>query len=286
MEKLFIPVPEDSKFLGFIYTKALGRILLKPLSAPILSRACGRFLDSRLSKALIRPFINSNGIDMDEYEKEEYGCFNDFFTRRIRKELRPVDYEKEHLIAPCDGLLSAYHISDGMVMDIKHSRYSVNDLLRDEELAACFDGGTCLVFRLCVNHYHRYAYIEDGIKGQNIFIPGVLHTVRPIALRNVPVFKENSREYTIIETGSLGRVVQMEVGAMLVGRIANLHQGGEVRRGEEKGRFLYGGSTVVVLLQKDRADIPEWVFEAHEDSMEIPVKLGECIGSIKENLDR
>lgn len=110
------------------------------------------------------------------------------------------------------------------VLPVKQSSYTLTSLLRSHKLARHYEGGYCLVFRLCVNHYHRYCYVVPGAKSRNRRIPGVLHTVRPVALASRPVFTENSREYTLIRTDQLGTIVQMEVGAMLVGRIVN-HEG-------------------------------------------------------------
>lgn len=265
-------------FLRFLYHTSFGRIILKLLTQPAISRACGRFLDSKYSCKLIPKFIDGNDIDMSEYQEEKYHCFNDCFSRRIRPECRPIDMREEAFIAPCDGLLSAYHIEDGLVIPVKESRYSIADLLRDEELAKEFDGGYCLVFRLCVDHYHRYSYPDSGSKGENTFLPGVLHTVRPIALRSVPVFLENSREYTILETDHFGKLLQMEVGAMLVGKIQNFDGPCSFEKGQEKGRFLYGGSTIIVLTQRGRVQITEKAFEAARHGKEIPVKLGQYLG--------
>ena len=94
--------------------------------------------------------------------------------------------EASNLCAPCDGLLSVWNISEDTVIPVKQSQYTVSSLLKDKELAAEYDGGLCLVFRLCVDNYHRYSYADSGKKGPNIFIPGVLHTVRPIALESRP----------------------------------------------------------------------------------------------------
>lgn len=268
----------ESRSLRFLYNTAPGRILLKPLTSRTLSKMCGSFLDSRLSKPLIKPFVRNNGINLDEYYSDDFKCFNDCFTRRIKPELREIDMSPESLIAPCDGLLSAYKIENGTVLAIKQSRYTVGDLLCNDELAAKFNDGICLVFRLCVNHYHRYCYIDNGTKGENVFIKGKLHTVRPIACKAYPVFKQNCREYTVMKTENFGDVAQIEVGAMLVGRILNHDGAGEIRRGDEKGMFLYGGSTVVVLLQKDAAVIPQKLFAATQNGEETPVKMGEVIG--------
>ena len=197
------------------------------------------------------------------------------------KDRRPVDYAPEALISPCDGLLSAYPVKRGLVIPVKQSRFSLKELLGGDEIYREYEGGICLVFRLCVNHYHRYCYVDHGVKGENRFIEGRLHTVRPIALRTLPVFTENCREYTVIDTENFRKVVQMEVGAMLVGRILNYHHKQKIRRGQEKGRFLYGGSTVIVLLEKDTVRLPHSIFKATEAGLEVPVKLGERIGTKK-----
>ena len=264
--------------LKFLYGTAFGRVLLRPLTSRGLSRFAGKVMDSRVSKPLIRPFVKNNGIDLSEYLPEDYRCFNDCFTRRIRPELRPVDPSADALVSPCDGRLSVWRIGEDTVLPIKQSRYTVSGLLKNEALAREFYGGQCLVFRLCVENYHRYCYFDSGTKGENVFIPGKLHTVRPVALAAVPVFTENCREYTVMQTEHFGKAVQIEVGAMLVGKIENLHGAGSFTRGEEKGRFLYGGSTVVLLLQKNAAQIDDRFLKASARGEELAVRMGERIG--------
>ena len=266
----------EEKGLSFLYRTLPGRILLRPLVSRPVSRLCGRFLDSPLSRPLIGRFMKKQQIDPALYLPEEYRCFNDCFCRRIRPELRPIDPDPGRLIAPCDGLLKVIPLQQDTVVAVKQSEFSLKTLLQDEELAARYHGGLCLVFRLCVNHYHRYAYAESGQKGENIFIPGKLHTVRPVALENRPVFTENCREYTVIQTQRLGVLTQMEVGALLVGKIHNYHGASAVTRGEEKGRFLYGGSTVILLIEPGRV-VMDPAFSAETET---PVQMGSAIGDI------
>ncbi|MBO4808560.1 MAG: phosphatidylserine decarboxylase [Lachnospiraceae bacterium] len=296
--------------LKFLYETAFGRLILKGLTAPGLSGAVGHFLDTKLSCIFIKPFVKNNGINLDDYYSDNFTCFNDCFCRRVKEDRRPVDMNPSVLVSPCDGLLSAYEITDGLVVPVKQSRYGIADLLGGglgasessgvvdssegsrtagaseaaRKLAAEFDGGLCLVFRLCVDNYHRYHYFDDGSKGANVFIPGRLHTVRPIALRNLPVFVENAREYTVMDTLNFGRAVQMEVGAMLVGKIANNHEEHEFKRGEEKGCFLYGGSTVILLLKRtpdgsgSSIHLDEPFLANTLAGIETPVKMGQRIG--------
>lgn len=264
--------------LRFMYHTVPGRVLLKALSGRRFSAVAGRFMDSSMSRPLIRRFVRKNHIDLNEYVDTHYHSFNDCFTRRIRPEMRPIPHNPRALISPCDGRLSAYHIRDGLVMPIKQSLYSVSELLGGDPIAEEYRDGVCLVFRLCVDNYHRYCYIDSGTKGRNVFLPGQLHTVRPIALSNVPVFIRNCREYTVMNTAAFGPVTQIEVGALLVGKILNHHEQTRFRRGDEKGMFLYGGSTIVLLLQKDAVELPDELFAATEAGQETPVRMGEILG--------
>ena len=266
--------------LEFLYGTAAGRLVLRPLVSRPVSRLCGRFLDTGLSRPLIRPFIRHTGIDTADYDLSAVRCFNDFFCRPLKRGRRTIDRDPDALIAPCDGLLTAVEIRGDTVLPVKQSRYSLERLLDDRALAAEFQGGTCLVYRLCVEHYHRYSYFDSGRKGENVFLPGILHTVRPIALEGNPVFTENCREYTVVDTEHFGRAVQMEVGAMLVGKIVNDHPWPRtVTRGEEKGHFEYGGSTIIVLLKKSAALLRPDLIALSARGEELPVKLGERIGS-------
>ena len=269
---------KESSSLSFLYNTAVGRILLKLLICPAVSKAVGKFMDSRCSMPLIKGFIKKNGIDLNDYLDTDFRCFNDCFTRRIKPELRPIDENPSAFISPCDGLVSAYKIEGDTVFPAKQSEYTVKELLKNDGLADRFSDGTVLVIRLCVDNYHRYSYIDGGEKEENVFIPGVLHTVRPIALKKSAVFCENCREYTLMHTENFGDVVQVEIGAMLVGKIKNHHGRGKTVRGDEKGLFLYGGSTVVLLIQKGKAVIDPLYFENTEKGLETPVKMGERVG--------
>jgi len=267
--------------LNFLYKTLPGRFILKGLTSPVLSIACGKFMDQRASLILVPPFVKLNNIDMSEYYADKFTCFNDCFTRKIRREYRPFNRDRGSLVAPCDGYLTVYKLDGKKVIPVKQSMYSISRLLGSKKLAKEFKDGYCLVFRLCVDNYHRYTYFDSGVKGKNHFIPGRLHTVRPIALESIPVFTENSREFTVMKTRHFGKAVQMEVGAMLVGKIENYHQKYRFIRGEEKGRFLYGGSTIILLLQKDAAVIDESIMLASANQIETPIKMGQKIGQSK-----
>lgn len=268
--------------LDWLYHSIGGRCCLKVLTARPLSRLAGALLDTGASRVLIRPFVRRGAIDLTDYDLSDIHSFNQFFCRPLRSGARPVCTEPEALISPCDGLLTVVPLESDTVLPVKQSAFTLRDLLRSEGLARRYEGGTCLIFRLRVDHYHRYAYIESGDKSPDRFIPGRLHTVRPVALSARPVFTENCRSYCLIKTAVAGTVLQMEVGAMLVGRICNDQPGAAyVSRGEEKGHFAYGGSTVIVLTQADRVRIDEKILASSAEGAETPVVMGQKIGTLE-----
>ena len=271
--------------LHFLYQTTAGRVLLKPLVCRPVSRVCGAFLDTKASKFFIKPFQRGYGIETEEYDLSDIQSFNDFFYRPLKPGKRKISYDPHTLIAPCDALLTAVPIQNGSVFPVKQSQFELEQLLRFEKLAEEYKGGVCLIFRLWVNHYHRYCYVDSGKKEHDVFIPGILHTVQPVALHNRPVFVENCRSITVLESKSFSKVIQAEVGAMLVGKIVNNHpEAGTVTRGEEKGHFAYGGSTILVLLKKDTAVLREDILLSSKSGTENPVKMGVGIGQSKRTL--
>ena len=268
----------QDRLLAALYGNAFGRMVLKPLTAPALSKLAGKFLSTKASKVFIKPFIKKNRIDMSQFEPVEYASYNDFFSRRIRPEARPMDMDPRHLISPADSKLTALPITESGRFTLKHTEYTVGSLLKNPSLAAEFVGGWALIFRLTVDDYHRYCYAFDGEKGENVVIPGKLHTVNPIANDFFPIYKENAREYTLLRTREFGEVIAMEVGALLVGKIVNHHGPASVKRGQEKGYFQFGGSTVVLLLKKDTAILDGDILENSQNGIETLVKFGEKIG--------
>lgn len=274
-------IPENSgqgKALKLLYCNVFGRLVLKVLTMPIISKIVGAFMDSPLSIPIIQPFIRNNHIDMSQYKRKKFNSYNQFFTREIKPSARPISPIPTDLISPCDSKLTVYEISENSLFEIKDSRYSVADLIDNPRIAEKYTGGYCMIFRLCVDDYHRYCYIDNGTKSNNKFINGELHTVNPIALEHYNIYKRNCREYTILRTENFGDVIQIEVGAMLVGKICNHHGKYKYRRGEEKGMFKFGGSTVVLLFQRDKVVVDDDILANSANHTETVVRFGEKIG--------
>ena len=196
-------VPGDAgqdRFLEWMYGTGLGRCLVRVMILPWVSRGAGWLLDRRISALAVKPFIKSNHIPMEDFERRRYHSFNDFFTRRVLEGRRPVDPEPNHLIAPCDSKLTVFPVEEDSCFWIKGVAYTLEQLLRDKALAEHFLGGTLLLFRLTVGDYHRYSYIDSGFIGEEHRIEGVYHTVNPAAAGRYPIYRENTREYALLES--------------------------------------------------------------------------------------
>lgn len=268
----------QDKLLHFFYTTTIGRLMLKPLVTPWFSKLAGRFLSTRFSCRLIEPFIRANDIDMSHYKETKYQSFNDFFTRKIKPGARTTAGSEQTLISPCDCFATAYEITNNMTFDVKHTEYTLRSLLKSRKLAQRFAGGYALILRLTVSDYHRYCYAASGKQSKNYAIPGFFHTVNPVANDCLPVYKENTREYTVIHSPAFGEVLQMEVGALMVGKIVNHKHSCPVIRGEEKGYFKFGGSTIILLLQKDAVNLRSDLLVNTLSGYETQIRWGEALG--------
>lgn len=269
---------ESNKTLNFFYDNILGRLLLFLLVNKLTSNIVAVYMNSKLSKFKIKKYINNKKINMDDYTVTKYNSFNDFFTRKIIDDRRPIDMNINSFISPCDSKLSVYSINPDLTLKIKDSYYVINTLV-DKDILNEYIDGYALVFRLDVDDYHRYCYIDSGSKENNVKIKGIYHTVQPISLKHYNFYKTNSREYTVLNTNNFDKVIQVEIGAMCIGRINNYHEKYHFTKGEEKGRFEFGGSTIVLLVKKDTIKIDEDILKNSAMDVETIVKYGEKIGN-------
>lgn len=271
-EKLVEEKQYGSGSLTFLYQHPLGRLLLKVAILPVFSRLYGLYNDSRWSKAKIARWIDRYDIDRNLFEEKKYTSFNDFFKRRY-KSVPPVS--EKSLIAPAEGNLRVYRISDDLKVQIKGSSYTLTELLQDEKNEK-YREGYCLVFHLTMESYHRYCHVDDGRVLTTRVIPGKLHTVSSIS-KDFPIYKENYRSYDVLQGRHLGELIYMEVGAMLAGKICD-HGKNSFSKGSEKGYFELGGSTIVLLLQKNKVELDEDIIACSQQGIEVRLSYQEEIG--------
>ncbi|MGN0334485.1 MAG: phosphatidylserine decarboxylase [Lachnospiraceae bacterium] len=265
--------------VSFLYGTKIGRGVLQLILKSRIDKYIVKFLWSPLSKPLISLYIKKNHIPMQDFRGQHFGTFRDFFVRK--RESSEFDSDPSHLISPCDALLSAFPINEDSSFFIKGSHYQLCDLLQDHELGKKYHGGDCLIFRLCASDYHHYCYIDDGCQEKNHYIPGELHSVQPIACDTYPVYTLNRRVWTLLMTENFGPVIQIEIGALIVGGIANDCENTRFYKGMEMGHFELAGSTIVLLFEKDRIRLLPHISQHLSDGREFRVKQGMWIGSRK-----
>ena len=265
----------QQRALRFLYHTKPGRFLLWSVAArPWFNKCVTVYHKSGLSHKDIAPFVKKHNINIEQEKLRQYRTFNDFFTRT-----KPIDnrWKPNILLSPADSKMQYFPITNDLRLNIKSSNYSLAEILGDKKWAEQFKGGTCVVFRLCVDDYHRYHYIDNGKVVAHKKIKGELHTVRPIS-EQYNVYTRNTREVTLMQMDNLGLVAQIEVGALLVGKIIN-NPATQFQAMQEKGHFEFGGSTIVMLFNKPII-FDEDIVVSHQMGYETQVEAGEPIGII------
>lgn len=265
-----------------------------------LSRAIGKIAECEnnwVKNTFISQFVKKYQVDMSEAinsDTTSYRNFNDFFTRAIRPELRPICDQENGIACPADGAISQLgNIEYGTLFQAKGHHYSLTDLLGgDSSLSNQFLGGTFATVYLSPKDYHRVHMPLTGKLTKMIHVPGKLFSVNKVTAEQIPnVFARNERTVCLFDTAA-GPMAVILVGAMIVASIETVWAGQvtpfskdvvtwdyaalsniELKKGEEMGRFKLG-STAIVLFGKDAIN---W-----EESLqaETPTKMGMHFGTI------
>jgi phosphatidylserine decarboxylase len=285
--KRFIEKIYGEDAMKILYGSALiSKITEKLLTNKIFSSVYGAYNDSGLSKHKIEEFVNLMGIDASECEKDltDYQSFNDFFSRKLKPSVRPINPSLESIVSPSDGRLLVFpKLDDTTLSYIKWSTIPLLDLFHvNQSLVERYKNGSCAVLRLCPSDYHRFHFPVTGKIGITKNIPGLLHSVNPYAIeQNIPVYCLNKRTYAELDSNEAGKVLLMEVGAMCVGTIVQTYRATmNVEKGEEKGFFKFGGSTCVFFFEKDMMKFDNDLIQNSCEGLETLVKMGEQVGSL------
>ncbi len=268
----------QAKFLGFLYRNLPGRVLLRLLRSRWISRLMGLYMDSPLSRGRVKKALRNNAVDLTGVTETDFPHYNALFTRKRAADVFPFSAEAKDFCSPADCRLTVCPLQDGTVLHIKQAPYTAAAFLEDDALAEEFRDGYAFVFRLCPEDYHRYSFPDGGRLVSKKFVKGTFHTVNPIALEKLPVFHRNCREVSVLETEHFGRLAYVEVGAMMVGKIIN-HDITVFARGDEKGYFAFGGSTVVILTAKGAVTPCEDILKNSQQGIETYVHTGEKVGT-------
>jgi len=289
-KKIEIEKVYGDKAVKWLYNSNLGKLVSPIATGSTLSKLYGMIQStSWLSKRKIRPFIENFHIDMDDYLPQEghsfkdgpgYADFNHFFIRRFKKGKRFFPEDLSKLGAPAEARYFAYKkIDPEEKIPVKGKYLTPRGLIDNVLWNKTFIDGPLLLARLCPLDYHRFHFPDEGEVLDQFTNHGELHSVNPIALKRRPsIFINNERQVTIIETKNFGKLAYIEVGATMVGKIVNSFKGKKFSRGAEKGYFLFGGSTVIIIGEKGKW-VPDLdLIKYTKEGMETYLKLGAHLG--------
>jgi phosphatidylserine decarboxylase len=291
-KKLETETVYGGSFVDWAYGTVPGRFLTKHFfSKRWMSLLMGAYEDSNLSVRQIAPFVKAYGIKMEDFEKREYQNFNDFFIRKFNPGLRPFIGDETTFSAGSEARYLAFEdLKPTQKFSVKGIEVNLADLLKDAELGAQFVGGTFIVARLCPVDYHRFHFPVSGQLTRLYRVPGALHSVNPAVFASEPrVFLENEREVALLETEKFGTVAMIEVGALGVGKIVQSAYSNrrplphKFDKGQEKGYFLFGGSTVIWLIQKGKMELHPDLIEYSAQGIETWVPLGAPLGETRKS---
>ena len=282
-------------------TDHLKILLQYLLPKHLFSRLVGRLAakeGGRLPQWLIKRFIRQYKVNMSEALHEDpdhYHSFNDFFTRALKADARPVVEDENLLAMPVDGAISQLApIMQGRIIQAKGHDYSARALLGgDKALAEPFMGGDFATIYLAPKDYHRIHMPIDGILKTMIYVPGELFSVNPLTASRVPeLFARNERVVCLFDTAA-GPMAMVLVGATIVASIETVWSGTvtppagkriqrwdydpatapRLAKGEEMGRFKLG-STVVCLFAPGKVTLQAQLLPG------TPTRMGTEFGSI------
>jgi phosphatidylserine decarboxylase len=268
------------KGVKFLYENRLGRVLVESfLSRKLPSLVYGSYQSSTLSQKKIPEFIKAFKIPMSEYESEDFKSFNDFFIRKFKPGARKFETDPKKMAAPAEARYLAYEkVSSEQKFPVKGSDLTPEVLLGRSDIARSFEGGSLLIARLCPVDYHRFHYPDDGRIWDSYRIHGKFHSVNPVALKyRSEIFFTNERQVSLLDTKHFGRIAYIEVGALLVGKIVQTQIRPDFKRGDEKGYFLFGASTVIILGEAGAWKPSQDLLENTSKKMETLIRLGESV---------
>lgn len=261
-----------------------------------LSEVAGKLASSRhplVKKTFIKTFAKIYNIKLDEYARgsfSQYDSFNDFFTRELKSEARPINDTENGIICPADGMISQIgKIHNQQILQAKGRDYDVGQLLADFPLGEYFIDGSFATIYLAPTNYHRVHMPFSGRLVETIYVPGQLFSVNNETAENIPdLFARNERCVCIFET-DFGKACVVLVGAMIVAGIETVATGKIKRsehiqrqthdvtlvKGDELGRF-YLGSTAIIIMPKQAGVI--WQSGFYHG---VPVQMGQLVGQMQ-----
>ena len=244
--------------------------------------------DNPASAREIAPFIAFHNLNIDEVLDpiDSFKTFNEFFYRKLKPDARPNSEPEnpKRLVSGADCRMMAFEsVQEATRIWIKGREFSIGRLLGNgtpSTLERYQNGGSVAIFRLAPQDYHRFHCPADATVGKFTWIEGQYYTVNPMAIRSaIDVYGENIRVIVPFHSDEFGTFFAVCIGAMMVGStVLTVKEGQRVKRGEEFGYFKFGGSTIVLVFEKDRVSFDEDILDNSRGAIETLVRVGMGVG--------
>lgn len=271
--------------LKWLYNSATGKLALNVLfKRKIISLLGGWYMNKKHSAKRIPKFVNDHNINLQECEESNttnFKTFNNFFYRKLKSDARKIE---DGIVSPADGKILVFpKIKDISSFFVKGTEFSLQSFFCNKLLVNKYEDGAMAIIRLAPADYHRFHFPASGIASESIKIKGHYFSVSPFALRgSLRILCENKREYCTLSSFDCGDVLIVDVGATMVGGITQTYRtNSEVKKGDEKGYFSFGGSTLVLLFEKDKIEFDSDLQVNTKNGFETTVLMGENIASPK-----
>ena len=270
-------------WLRWAYQKPAGRASVELIAKHAwFSKWYGWQMSLPGSRSLIGSFIEKYDVDTSEFaDPDTFRSFNEFFSRELKAEARPVDANPDSVVFPADGRhLGIQDLSTTDGFFVKGQHLNLSRLLGDLDLAKRFASGTAVLSRLCPVDYHRFHFCTKGTPSAPQPIDGQLYSVSPVALRRrLDFLVQNKRVLTQLSTEDLGRIAIVEIGATNVGSIVQQFTANQVvAKGQLKGWFEFGGSAVLTLFEPGAIMLADDLLEHSSEHREVYAKMGDSLG--------
>src|SRR4051812_29588850 len=249
-------------------------------SSPTWDWLVAAYQSTSYSARNIEPFIRKHRIDMTEFEPGPFKSYAEFFDRKFLPGKRQFPDQPGEMGAFAEARYFAWEkLEPGMEFPIKGHSLTPETLLGNAARGKDFEGGPVILARLSPMDYHHLHYVDDGRTIDTWRLGSRLWTVNPNALQHQPdILFRNERSVQLLETHHFGRLAMVEVGALSVGRIVQVHDLEKpFKRGAEKSMFKFGGSAVVLFGEPEKWRPETDVLEHTANGQETLIRLGQPI---------
>lgn len=266
------------------YRGLFSSSILSAVRSPLLSKFYGWLQKQPFTRRKILPFIKKYRVNSEEFldEVSSFSSFNDFFIRKLKPSTRPIASGENTAVLPADGRYRFFpKLSQVDAIHVKGIAYSLERFLGSGSLAKDYKEGSLVLARLCPSDYHRFHFTCSGKASPSTLLPGTFLSVNPLATQEKPeIFLENRRMLSWIDHLHFGRVLCVEIGATCVGAIHQTYSPyASISKGDEKGYFSFGGSSIALLFPANAIVFAEDLKELSKQGLEILCKMGQPLGA-------